>query len=141
MKHWHKLSGIIKTSYLAKWLSSPVFTMKKKKNQSKTKIDKTWLQNLYFPNGGKFGSLFPHSSSNANFGLLIDSINLICFQLSSFKYNWCQENKCYRAGTILLQLRDHLGPLHYKHIEISDDIKEKPEMPYEECANDYNNKR
>ena len=77
---------------------------------------------MCFLNGGEFGSLFLHSSSDANFGLLIDSINLICFQLSSFKYNWCQENKCCRAGAILLQLRDHLGPLHCEHIEISDDI-------------------
>ena len=46
MKHWHKLSGIIKTSYLAKRLPSPVFTRKKQnktkqKKQSKTKTDKT----------------------------------------------------------------------------------------------------
>lgn len=35
MKHWHYLSSIIKTSYLAKLLSSPVFTRKKKKAKQK----------------------------------------------------------------------------------------------------------
>ena len=103
VKCWHILSGIIKNKQFSKTCYSPQFLLGNKTKQKKP--EKPRLQNLLLK-WRQICLFVSQSSIDANLGLLTETANLICFQLSGSQYNWCQENKSCKAGTILLQLRE-----------------------------------